>query len=85
MGWNTVCRPIANGGLGIRRVVMTNRALLRKWLWRFGREENHLWRRVIVAKYGLDMGGWFSLKLGYSWLWALERDHVGAGSFLSAY
>jgi hypothetical protein len=85
VGWNTVCRPIANGGLGIRRVVMTNRALLGKWLWRFGREENHLWRRVIVAKYGLDMGGWFSLKLGYSWLWALERDHVGAGSFLSAY
>uniref|UniRef100_A0A2N9FD38 SMP-LTD domain-containing protein n=1 Tax=Fagus sylvatica TaxID=28930 RepID=A0A2N9FD38_FAGSY len=62
VGWNTVCRPIANGGLGIRRVVMTNRALLGKWLWRFGREENHLWRRVIVAKYGLDMGGWFSLK-----------------------
>jgi hypothetical protein len=62
VGWNTVCRPIANGGLGIRRVVMTNRALLGKWLWHFGREENHLWRRVIVAKYGLDMGGWFSLK-----------------------
>uniref|UniRef100_A0A2N9GQ21 Reverse transcriptase domain-containing protein n=1 Tax=Fagus sylvatica TaxID=28930 RepID=A0A2N9GQ21_FAGSY len=62
VGWNTVCRPIANGGLGIRRVVMTNRALLGKWLWRFGREENHLWRRVIVAKYGVDMGGWFSLQ-----------------------
>uniref|UniRef100_A0A2N9FZT4 Reverse transcriptase domain-containing protein n=1 Tax=Fagus sylvatica TaxID=28930 RepID=A0A2N9FZT4_FAGSY len=62
VGWNIVCRPIANGGLGIRKVVMTNRAFLGKWLWRFGREENHLWRRVIVATYGLDMGGWFSLK-----------------------
>jgi hypothetical protein len=62
VGWNTVCRPIANGGLGIRKVAVTNRALLGKWLWRFGREENHLWRRVIVAKYGLEGGGWSSLK-----------------------
>ena len=52
VGWNTVCRPIANGGLGIRRVAVTNRVLLGKWMWRFGREENHLWRQVIAAKYG---------------------------------
>jgi hypothetical protein len=41
---------------------VTNRALLGKWMWRFGREENHLWRRVIAAKYGLEAGGWSSLK-----------------------
>jgi hypothetical protein len=77
---------LANGGLGIRRVAVTNRALLGKWMWRFGREENHLWRRVIVAKYGLEGGGWSSLKSrGASWLWALERDYVGSGSFLSTY
>ena len=27
VGWNTVCRPLANGGLGVRRVELTNRAL----------------------------------------------------------
>jgi hypothetical protein len=43
-------------------VEVTNRALLGKWLWRFGREENHLWRRVIVAKYGIEGGGWTSKK-----------------------
>ena len=62
VGWNTVCCPIANGGLGIRKAAGTNRALLGKWLWRFGRKENHLWRWVIVAKYGLEGGGWSSLK-----------------------
>uniref|UniRef100_A0A2N9GEV9 TIR domain-containing protein n=1 Tax=Fagus sylvatica TaxID=28930 RepID=A0A2N9GEV9_FAGSY len=58
--WNTVCSPLANGGLGVRRVEVINRALLGKWLWRFGREDSHLWRRVIAAKYGLEGGGWFS-------------------------
>ena len=31
-------------------------------MWWFGREESHLWRRVIVAKYGLEGGGWSSIK-----------------------
>ena len=39
-----------------------NRALLGKWMWRFGREEDHLWRRVIAAKYGVDWGSWISKK-----------------------
>ena len=62
VGWNIVCHLIASGGLGIRRVAVTNRTLLGKWMWRFGREETHLWRRVIVAKYGLEGGGWSSIK-----------------------
>ena len=37
-----------------------NRALLGKWMLCFGREDSHLWRKVIVAKYGLDWGGWIS-------------------------
>lgn len=35
-----------------------NKALLGKWLWRFGVEESKLWRRVLMAKYGVDKGGW---------------------------
>jgi hypothetical protein len=31
-------------------------------MWRFGREEAHLWRRVIATKYGLEWGGWISKK-----------------------
>ena len=58
VAWEKVCLPIAFGGLGIRKIVHFNQALLGKWLWRFGREGTHLWRRVIASKYGEGQGGW---------------------------
>ncbi|XP_075658741.1 uncharacterized protein LOC142628552 [Castanea sativa] len=63
VGWDKVCAPIANGGLKIRKITTFNKALLGKWLWRFGKEEGRLWRRVVVSKYGEEWGGWTS-KLG---------------------
>ena len=42
VGWDTVCSPLAQGGLGVRKVEVINRALLGKKMWRFGREESHL-------------------------------------------
>ena len=58
VGLEKVCLPIVLGGLGIKKIVHFNKALLGKWLWRFGREVTHLWRRVIAAKYGEGQGGW---------------------------
>ena len=55
--------PMAKGGLGIRKLTTFNKALLGKWLWRFGVEENRLWGRVVALKFGEDWGGWTS-KLG---------------------
>ena len=48
---------IANGSLGIRKLTTFNKALLGKWLWRFGIEENRLWRRVVVGKFGEEWEG----------------------------
>ena len=48
--------PIANGGLGIRKLTTFNKALLGKWLWRFGIKENRLWRRVVALKFGEEWG-----------------------------
>ncbi|KAK2654068.1 hypothetical protein Ddye_013924 [Dipteronia dyeriana] len=31
-----------------------NKALLAKWIWRFGKDNKELWRRVICSNYGLN-------------------------------
>jgi len=55
--WATICSPISLGGLGIKKVILFNAALLGKWLWRFGIENDALWRQVIKVKYGCIWGG----------------------------
>jgi hypothetical protein len=74
VAWNKVCSPIAHGGLGIRPPHLFNRALLGKWLWRFGREDNRLWKQVVVAKYGVEGGGWITKP---------SRDRHGCGLWKS--
>ena len=56
MRWDTICSPVAHGGLGVRKLRAFNQALLEKWLWRYGLEWNRLGRRVLVAKYGSSDG-----------------------------
>ena len=50
--WSKVCRPVKNEGLGIRCLRRFNYALLGKWLWRYGLENDTLWRRIIGENYG---------------------------------
>ncbi|KAG7950083.1 hypothetical protein I3843_13G094100 [Carya illinoinensis] len=56
--WKQVCRSIPGGGLGVRNLRVFNRALLGKWLWRFAREPDSLWKLVIEKKYGSLWGEW---------------------------
>ena len=63
VGWDKVCASLKNGGLGVKKLTTFNKALLGKWLWRFGIEETRLWRRVVPLKFGEEWGGWTS-KLG---------------------
>ena len=60
VNWQQVCSPMAHGGLGICNMLLFNKALLGKWLWRYVNEIDYLWRRVVDCKYGSQRGGWCS-------------------------
>ncbi|KAL4195151.1 hypothetical protein AMTRI_Chr05g63140 [Amborella trichopoda] len=52
--WDGIEFAPQKGGLGIRKIRTFNQALLCKWWWRNIHLKNHLWYRVLCAKYGLD-------------------------------
>jgi len=54
--WNTVCSSKEVGGLGVRRIMEFNTALLGKWCWRELEDAHNLWCRVLSARYGIGGG-----------------------------
>ncbi|KAK2639091.1 hypothetical protein Ddye_026886 [Dipteronia dyeriana] len=46
-----VCKSKFSGGLGIGRVLVKNNGMLAKWIWRFGREKDALWRREVRSPF----------------------------------
>ncbi|RVW70583.1 putative ribonuclease H protein [Vitis vinifera] len=58
INWEAVCAQKEKGGLGIRRIARLNKVLLGKWLWRFAFEEDKLWKKVIMEKFGQEGLGW---------------------------
>lgn len=52
IGWDSLCKPVDCGGLGIRPTRMTNIAALAKMGWRLLMEQENLWAKVLLAKYG---------------------------------
>lgn len=91
--WSICCRSLLNkGGLGIRCIRDHNRALLVKWLWRFGVEKENLWRKVVVARFverscwkakavrgRHGCGIWKSISAINEMFWKYIRFHLGSG------
>ncbi|RVW26139.1 putative mitochondrial protein [Vitis vinifera] len=62
VNWERVCVGKEKGGLGLRKLVPLNKALLGKWVWRFACAKEEMWKRVLVAKYGQEEFGWRTKK-----------------------
>ncbi|RVW86004.1 putative ribonuclease H protein [Vitis vinifera] len=60
--WEVVCADKEKVGLGLRKLACLNKALLGKWIWRFARAKEELWKKVLEAKYGQEEFGWRTRK-----------------------
>lgn len=59
VSWSKVCMSMKQGGLGIKNIRLANESLLLKWWWRYGQEDDALWKLVICEKYGSIRERWF--------------------------
>ncbi|CAA7040260.1 unnamed protein product [Microthlaspi erraticum] len=72
IGWERLCQPKAEGGLGIRKSNLMNKALLAKVGWRVMHDFSSLWARVIRSKYkvgDIHDGSWLVSKGTWSSTW----------------
>lgn len=56
--WENITKKKEAGGLGVRRLLQQNLALLAKWWWRFSKDNESLWVKVVRSKYKLDQRSW---------------------------
>ena len=62
VNWEMVYAGKEKGRLGLRKLVLLNKALLGKWVWRFDLAKDNLWKQVLMAKYRQEDLGWRTKK-----------------------
>lgn len=55
--WEEMKLPLELGGLGLRSMVEMNLAVQGKWIWRYMRVGDNLWKTVVEACWGNIGGG----------------------------
>lgn len=73
-------KPKSYWGLGLRDLNNKNWSLLSKWQSRFGEENEALWRRIIVSKYGEGKWGWVPKLVSMYMLLGISGAITGVGS-----
>ena len=70
IGWDKVCKPKRNGGLGIRKAKVNNMALQFKLLWKIIDSPENLWVNLVSRKYLRSASlFYYKVKANVSWQW----------------
>ena len=92
VNWEVVCTDKEKGGLGLRKLVMLNKALIGKWIWRYACDKDNLWKQVITVKYGQEgwrpkktngavgVGVWKEIWKESDWCWDTMIFRAGKGT-----
>lgn len=51
--WEVLCKPKEEGGLGIKKAIGMNKALLAKLGWHLLTQGESLWAKTLKSKYGM--------------------------------
>lgn len=51
VGFKKLALSKERGGVGFKKLRLMNMALHAKWIWRYGKEEKALWRKVVNHKF----------------------------------
>ena len=79
VSWDNVCKPLEDGGLGVKEVKNFNVALLAKWRWRIMSNEGGKWMEIISSKYSSSAEN-IQLRLkDQSWWWKYIIKVCGEG------
>lgn len=49
--WEVITRPKDQGGLGILHTNFMNECLFAKWTWKIVQGSEHMWYKLVKAKY----------------------------------
>lgn len=49
--WDSFCKSIENGGLGLQNIEQSNKAMLAKMGWRLQQDPDSLWGSILKALY----------------------------------
>ncbi|KAJ3701003.1 hypothetical protein LUZ61_004708 [Rhynchospora tenuis] len=70
IAWKKICKPLEEGGLGVKNLGLFGEALFLKLVWQLMADENKLWVQICKAKYFPIVGFWRAKKnSGSSRMW----------------
>ncbi len=74
-----MCKPLEDGGLGVKDVRIFNNALLAKWKWQLMNDERRKWKDILDSKYGSEVGRSHTRLKWQSWWWRDLSKACGEG------